>query len=62
MSESERKRILFCNRVFRAFGLNLTMLVDHRVIYQVGESWQCDNIEALERKAEQMLQYRKKLK
>lgn len=61
MGEQERSRINFCAKVFKAFGLNLTLLVDHRVVYQVGESWQCDNIEALERKAEQMLQYRQKL-
>lgn len=55
-------RINFCAKVFKAFGVSFTILADHKIIYQVGESWKCDNIEALERKAEQMLQYRKKLK
>lgn len=62
--EYERIRTLinFCAKVFKAFGVAFTVLVDHRIVYQVGESWQCDNIEALERKAEQMLQYRKREK
>lgn len=36
MGEQERSRINFCAKVFKAFGLNLTLLVDHRVVYQVG--------------------------
>lgn len=56
------ERINFCAKVFKAFGVDFTILADHRIVYQVGESWQCSSIEALERKAEQMLQYRKKLK
>ena len=53
-------RINFCAKVFKAFGVAFTILADHKIVYQVGESWQCDNIEALERKAEQMLMYRRK--
>ena len=45
-------RINFCAKVFKAFGVAFTILADHKIVYQVGESWQCDNIEALERKAE----------
>ena len=47
-------------KVFKAFGVEFRILADHRIIYQVGESWQCSDIEDLERKAEQMLLYRKK--
>ena len=46
--------------MFKAFGVAFTILADHKIVYQVGESWQCDNIEDLERKAEQMLMYRRK--
>lgn len=56
----EIDRINFCARVFKAFGVEFTILVDRKITYQVGESWQCSTVEALERKAEQMLQYRRK--
>lgn len=56
------ERINFCAKVFKAFGVAFTILADHRIVYQVGESWQCSSIEALERKAEQMLQYRRRAK
>lgn len=52
-------RIRFCARVFKAFGVDFRIIADHRIVYQVGESWQCNTIEGLEKKAEQMLQYRK---
>ena len=58
----EPERVRFCAKVFKAFGVDFRILADHRIIYQVGESWQCDNIEALERKAEQMLKYRTRIK
>ena len=51
----------FCAKVFRAFGVEFRILADHRLTYIVGESWQCHDIEALERKAEQMLLYRRKM-
>lgn len=54
------ERINFCAKVFKAFGVAFTILADHKIVYQVGESWQCSTIEALERKAEQMLRYRRK--
>ena len=54
-------RINFCAKVFRAFGVEFRILADHRLTYIVGESWQCHDIEALERKAEQMLLYRRKM-
>lgn len=60
MDEQERNRINFCAKVFRAFGVEFVILADKRLVYQVGESWQCSTIEALERKAEQMLMYRRK--
>ena len=59
---NDADRIKFCAKVFKAFNVDFTILADHKIVYQVGETWKCDNIEALERKAEQMLQYRKKLK
>ena len=62
MNVNDTDRIKFCAKVFKAFNVDFMILADHKIVYQVGESWQCDNIEALERKAEQMLQYRKKLK
>ena len=62
MNVNDDDRIKFCAKVFKAFNVDFMILADHKIVYQVGESWQCDNIEALERKAEQMLQYRKKLK
>lgn len=55
-------RINFCAKVFKAFGVDFRILADHRIIYQVGDSWQCNTIEDLEKKAEQMLQYRKRIK
>ena len=58
----EADRIRFCAKVFKAFGVDFRILADHRIVYQVGDSWQCNTIEDLEKKAEQMLQYRKKLK
>lgn len=58
----DMERVRFCVKVFRAFGVAFTVLADHRIVYQVGESWQCSSIEALERKAEQMLQYRRRAK
>lgn len=58
----EADRVNFCAKVFKAFGVEFTVLVDRRIIYQVGESWQCQSVEELERKAEQMLQYRNRLK
>ena len=58
----EPERVTCCANVFKAFGVDFRILADHRIIYQVGESWQCDNIEALERKAEQMLKYRTRIK
>ena len=51
----------FCAKVFRAFGVEFRILADHRLTYIVGETWQCHDIESLERKAEQMLQYRRKM-
>ena len=60
MTEKDKDRINFCAKVFKAFGVEFRILADHRIIYQVGESWQCSDIEDLERKAEQMLLYRKK--
>ena len=51
-----------CAKVFKAFGVAFKILADHKIVYQVGESWQCSTIEDLERKAEQMLQYRKRIK
>lgn len=62
MTEADRNRINFCAKVFKAFGVDFTILADHKLRFQVGGYWQCDSIEALERKAEQMLQYRNKLK
>lgn len=58
----EADRIRFCAKVFKAFGVDFRILADHRIVYQVGDSWQCNTIEDLERKAEQMLQYRKRIK
>ena len=55
------ERVKFCAKVFRAFGVEFRILADHRLTYIVGESWQCHDIEALERKAEQMLLYRRKM-
>ena len=60
MTESDKNRINFCAKVFKAFGVGFTILADHKLRFQVGESWQCSTIDQLERKAEQMLQYRKK--
>lgn len=57
----EADRIRFCAKVFKAFGVDFRILADHRIVYQVGDSWQCNTIEDLEKKAEQMLQYRNKL-
>lgn len=58
----DAERIRFCAKVFKAFGVAFTILANHKIVYQVGESWQCSTIEALERKAEQMLQYRRREK
>lgn len=58
----EADRIRFCAKVFKAFGVDFRILADHRIVYQVGDSWQCYTIEDLEKKAEQMLQYRKRIK
>ena len=58
----EAERIRFCAKVFKAFGVDFRILAEHKIIYQVGGSWQCSTIEDLERKAEQMLQYRKRIK
>lgn len=58
--KKDKDRINFCAKVFKAFGVEFRILADHRIIYQVGEFWQCSEIEDLERKAEQMLMYRKK--
>lgn len=60
MTETDKNRINFCAKVFKAFGVEFRILADHRLVFQVGESWQCSTIEDLERKAEQMLHYRKK--
>jgi hypothetical protein len=60
MTETDKNRINFCAKVFKAFGVAFTILANHKIVYQVGESWQCSTVEALERKAEQMLQYRQK--
>ena len=60
MTESDKNRINFCAKVFKAFGVQFVILADHKLVFQVGESWQCSTIDQLERKAEQMLQYRKK--
>lgn len=57
MTETDKNRINFCAKVFKAFGVEFRILAEHRLVYQVGESWQCTT---KERKAEQMLQYRKK--
>lgn len=59
---NEADRIRFCAKVFKAFGVEFRILADHRIVYQVGDSWQCNTIEDLEKKAEQMLQYRKRIK
>lgn len=56
------ERVKFCAKVFRAFGVEFRILAEHRLTYIVGESWQCHDVESLERKAKQMLQYRNKLK
>ena len=58
----EADRIRFCAKVFKAFGVDFRILADHRIVYQVGDSWQCNTIEDLEKKAEQMSQYRKRIK
>lgn len=58
----EADRIRFCAKIFKAFGVDFRILAEHRVVYQVGDSWQCNTIEDLEKKAEQMLQYRKRIK
>lgn len=60
MTELDQSRIRFCARIFRAFDVSLTLLADHRLVYQVGDHLQCDNLDALERKAEEMLRYRRK--
>lgn len=60
MTETDKNRINFCAKVFRAFGVDFLILADHKLIFQVGESWQCSTVDQLERKAEQMLQYRLK--
>ena len=60
MTESDKNRINFCAKVFKAFGVDFRILADHKLIFQVGESWQCSTVDQLERKAEQMLQYRQK--
>lgn len=60
MTESDKNRINFCAKVFKAFGVDFRILADHRLVFMVGESWQCSTIDQLERKAEQMLQYRQK--
>jgi hypothetical protein len=60
MTETDKNRINFCAKVFKAFGVAFTILADHKIVYQVGESWQCSTVEALERKAEQILMYRRK--
>ena len=62
MTKQDQSRIRFCARIFKAFDVPLTILADHRLVYQVGEHWQCDNLDALERKAEEMLMYRRKLR
>ena len=62
MNSIEVSRINFCAKVFKAFGVAFTILADHRTVFQVGESWQCSTIEDLERKAEQMLHYRRRAK
>ena len=31
-------RINFCAKVFKAFGVAFTILADHKIVYQVGES------------------------
>ena len=56
------ERIKFCARIFNALGVQLTILADKRIIYQVGQSWKCSTIEQLEHKAETMLKYRKHLR
>lgn len=61
MTETDKNRINFCSKVFRAFGVDFRILADHKLIFQVGESWQCSTVDQLERKAEQMLLYRKKV-
>lgn len=58
----EADRIRFCAKVFKAFGVDFRILADHRIVYQIGDSWQCNTIEDLEKKAEQMLRYRKRIK
>ena len=60
MTETDKNRINFCAKVFRAFDVDFRILDDHKLIFQVGESWQCSTVDQLERKAEQMLQYRQK--
>ena len=62
MSEQDKQRLRFCAKVFNAFGVELLVLADHKVKYQVGESWQCDSLDALEYKAEEMLRYRRRLR
>ena len=61
MTESDKNRINFCAKVFKAFGVPFVILDDHKLVYQVGESWQCSTIDQLEQKAEQMLQYRQRV-
>ena len=61
MTESDKNRINFCAKVFKAFGVDFRILADHRLVFMVGEHWQCSTIEQLERKAEQMLHFRKKV-
>lgn len=34
----EADRIRFCAKVFKAFGVAFTILADHKIVYQVGES------------------------
>lgn len=61
MTESDKNRINFCAKVFKAFGVDFRILADHKLVFMVGESWQCSTIDQLERKAEQMLQYRQRV-
>jgi hypothetical protein len=38
MTETDKNRINFCAKVFRAFGVDFRILADHKLIFQVGES------------------------
>lgn len=61
MTETDIQRINFCAKVFKAFGLELIILADRRIIYQVGGR-QYPDLESLELKAEGLLKSRTRLR